>query len=93
MAPASGMGLSSEIGFGFGYTVRLWTFGLYIRESAADAGTRDSFGIVNFRESRGKSGSIVRSAGKSWKPRGGRRVCFPFNWPGVLTGEGETHME
>ena len=46
MAPVSGMGLSSETRFGFGYTVRLWTFGLYVRESVADAGMRDSFGTV-----------------------------------------------
>jgi len=46
MAPASGMGLSSETRFGFGYMVRLWTFGLYVRESVANAGMRDSFVIV-----------------------------------------------
>jgi len=46
MAPASGMGLSSETRFGFGYTARLWIFGLYVRESIADAEMRDSFGVV-----------------------------------------------
>jgi len=46
MAPASGMGLSLETRFGFGYMVRLWTFGLYVRESVANAGMRDSFVIV-----------------------------------------------
>jgi len=40
------MGLPSETRFGFGYTVPLSAFGLYIRESIANAGMRDSFGIV-----------------------------------------------
>ena len=42
----SGMGLCSETRFGFGYTVRVWAFGLYIGESIANAGMGDSFGIV-----------------------------------------------
>jgi len=46
MAPASGMGLFSETRFGFGYTVKLWAFGLHVQESIANAGMRDSFGIV-----------------------------------------------
>jgi len=46
MAPASGMGLSSETRFGFRYTVRVWASGLYVRGSIANAGMRDSFGIV-----------------------------------------------
>jgi len=40
------MGLSSETRFGFGYTVRLRGFDLYVRESIANAGMRDSFGIA-----------------------------------------------
>ena len=40
------MGLSSETRFGFGYTVRLWAFGLKVRESIANAGVRDGFGIA-----------------------------------------------
>jgi len=40
------MGLSSETRVDFGYMVRLWAFGLYVRESIANAGMRDSFGIV-----------------------------------------------
>ena len=46
MAPALGMGLSLETRFGFRYTVWLWAFGLYVRETIANAGMRDSFGIV-----------------------------------------------
>jgi len=65
------MGLSSETRFGFGYTVRPWAFGLHVRESIANGGVRDSFGIVRLSGSREKSGSTVRSAGRRWKPGGG----------------------
>jgi len=70
------MGLSSETRFGFGYTVRLWvlvcTFGkaLRIKECAI------VFGSCSFRESREKSGSTVRSTGRSWKPGGGKVIVF-----------------
>ena len=40
------MGLSSETRFDFGCMVRLWAFGLHVRESIADAGMRGRFGIV-----------------------------------------------
>jgi len=46
MAPASGIGLSSETRFSFGYTVRLWALDLYVQESIANAGMRDRFRIV-----------------------------------------------
>jgi len=45
MAPALGIGGSSVTRFGFGDTVRLWAFVLYLRRSVANAGMRDSFGI------------------------------------------------
>jgi len=52
------MGLSSGDRFGFGYMVRLWAFGLYVREGIANAGMRDSFRIVqlsgNSREKPGE---------------------------------------
>ena len=32
----------------FGYAVRIRGFGLYVRESIANAGMRDSFGMVQF---------------------------------------------
>jgi len=51
------MGLSSETRFGFGHTVRLWAFGLYVRESTANAGMRDSFGIVQ----------LSGESGEKWK--------------------------
>ena len=49
------MGLSSGLRFGFGYMVRLWVFGLCVREGIANAGMRDSFGIVQLS---GKSGEM-----------------------------------
>jgi len=49
-----------------GIWLRLWAFGLYVRESIANGGMRDSFGIVQLSgepgESREKSGSTVRPA-------------------------------
>jgi len=38
--------VASDMRWGFGYMVRLWAFGLCVRESIANAGMRDSFGIV-----------------------------------------------
>jgi len=52
------------MGRGFGYTVRLWAFGLYIRESIANAGIRDSFGIVQL------SGKPGEKPGEKRKPIG-----------------------
>jgi len=57
------MNLSSETRFGFGYTVWLSAFGLYIRESIANAGIHDSFGIVQLSGKPGerrKYGKISR---------------------------------
>jgi len=88
----SGRGLSLETRFGFGYTVRIWVFGLYVRESIANAGIRDSFGIVQLS---GKPGEKRKYCEISRKELEARRweIVFPFSWPGVLTGEGGTHME
>jgi len=52
-----------------------------------------ALGSCSFRESREKSGSTVRSTGKSWKPRGGKVFVFLTVSPGVLMVERETHME
>jgi len=52
------MDLSSETRFGFGYTVRLWALGLYVRKSIANTGMRDSFGIVRL------SGTGFRMVGR-----------------------------
>ena len=57
------MGLSSETRFGFGHTVRLRVFGLYVRESNANAGMRDSFGIVQLS---GKPGEKRKYCKISW---------------------------
>ena len=76
MAPASGMGLSSETRFGFGYTVRLWTFELYVRESIANAGMRDSFGIVQLSGEPGEKRKYCRISRKELEARGWEGVCF-----------------
>jgi len=64
------MGWSSETRFDFGSL--LMTFGktLRMRECAIVLGSR------SFRESRQKSGSTVRLAGKGWKPSGGKVFVF-----------------
>jgi len=87
------MGLSSEARFGFGYTVRLWAFGLHVRESIVNAGMRDSFGIVQLSEKPGEKRKYCKISRKELEARRWESVCFPFSWPGVLTGEGETYME
>ena len=76
MAPASGMGLSSETRFGFRYTVRLWAFGLYVRESIANAGMPDSFGIVHLsKKQEEKQGEKPREK-PGEKPGGERKHCM-----------------
>jgi len=87
-----GQGLASGTRFGFRYAVRLrefvWTFGeaLGMRECAIVLES------CSFRESREKSGSTVRSAGKSQKPGDGK-VFVSFISPRVMMAEGETHGE
>ena len=76
MAPALGMGLSSNVRFGFGHVFRLrafvWTFGkaLRMQEWAIVLGS------CSFWKSQEKSVSTVRSAGKSLKPGGGKVFAF-----------------
>jgi len=60
------MGLSSEARFDFGYMVRLWAPGLYVRESIANTGMRDSFGIVQLS---GKAGEKPGEKRKHCKAR------------------------
>jgi len=87
------MGLSSETRFGFGYMVQHWAFGLYVRESIANAGVRDSFWTARLP---GKPGEKRKYCKISWKELEARRWesdCFPFSFPGVLTGGGEIHIE
>ena len=87
------MGLFSETRLGFGYTVRLWVFGLYVRESIANAGMRDSFGIVQLSGKPGEKRKYCKPSVRELEAQGSEIVCFSFCQPGVLTGEGETHME
>jgi len=49
-------------------------------------------GSCNLPESREKSGITVSSAGKSWKPRGGKVFVFLLFARECSQGEGETHM-
>ena len=67
------MGLSLETRFGFGNTVRLWAFGLYVRESIANAGMRDSFGIVQLW---GKPGEKRKYCKISRKEPEARRLIY-----------------
>jgi len=70
------MGLSSETRFGFelrfGFGRLVCTFGKALRMQECAI----VLGSCSFRESREKSGSTVRSAGKSWKPGGGKVIVF-----------------
>jgi len=79
MDPASGMGLFSETRFGFGYTVRLWAFGLYFRESIANAGMRDSFGIVQLSGKPGEKRKDCKASVNELEVRRRESVCFPFS--------------
>ena len=81
------MGLSSKTRFGFGYTVRLWALGLYVRESIANAGMRHSFGIVQLSGKPGeKREAVVVKLAKSFPAPGCDRFkceflgVFPFRF-------------
>ena len=59
-----------------GSALGVW-FESYVRESIANAGMRESFGIVQLSgKPGGGSGGTVRSAGKSWKLGGGKVLVF-----------------
>jgi len=79
MAPASGMGLSSKSRFSFGYAVWLWAFGLYVRESIANTGMRDSFGIVQIPGKLGEKREYCMINRKELAARRWESVCFPFS--------------
>ena len=70
--------MSSEARLGFGYTVRLWAFGLYVRESIADAGMRYSFGIVQLSGKPGGNQKYRKTGRKELEARRWESVCFPF---------------
>ena len=48
-------------------------------------------GSCSLRESRGKSGSTVRLAGKSWKPGGGKVFVFLLVSGECSRGRGDSH--
>jgi len=66
------LGSASGIRFGFGRLACTFGKALRIQECAI------VLGLCSFRESREKGGSTVRSAGKSWKPEGGKAFVFPL---------------
>jgi len=89
MALASGIGLCSEVcwGFrhGFVFGDSLWlrvngsALGIWFVRSGKALRMQECaiiLGSCSFRESREKSGSTVRSTGKSWKPGGGKAFVF-----------------
>jgi len=75
--------------------LRLRAFCLNVRESIANAGMRDGFEICSFQESREKSreksGSTVRSPGKSWKSGGGKVFVFPLVSRECSRGRRDSH--
>jgi len=73
------MGLSSKTRFGFGYTVRLWVFGLYVRESIANKGMRDSFWIVQLSGKPGEKLKYCKINRKELEARRWESYCFPFS--------------
>jgi len=72
------MALSSETRFGFGYTVRRWAFGLCVQESIANAGMRDSFGIVQLPGKPGEKRKYYKISRKEPEARRWESVCFFF---------------
>ena len=73
------MGLSSETRFGFGYTVQFWAFGLYVRESIANAGMRDSFGIAQLSGKLREKREYCKINRKELEARRWESDCFPFS--------------
>jgi len=72
------MVLPSEARFDFGYTVRLWVFGLYVRERIANAGMRDSFGIAQLSGKPGEKRKYCRISRKELEVRRWESTCFTF---------------
>jgi len=73
------MGLSSETRFGFGYAVRVWAFGLYVRESIANTGMRDSFGIAQLSGNPGEKRRHCKASVRELEARRWESACFPFS--------------
>jgi len=70
------MDLPSETSFGFGNTVRLCAPGLYVRESIANAGMRDSFGIVQLSGKPGEKRENCKISRKKLEAGGGKVFVF-----------------
>jgi len=86
------MGLSPETRFGFGYTVWLRASFLDVRE-IANAGMRDSFGIVQLSGKPGEERKHCKVSVKELEAEGCSEVFISFVSQRVLTAEGETHMD
>jgi len=87
------MGLSLETLFGFGYTVRLRTSCLDVRESIVKAGMCDSFGIMELSGKQGEKREHCTVSVKELGAGGCSGVFISFVSWGVLTAEGETPMD
>ena len=59
-----------------GICLRLWAFGLYVRESIANAGMLDSFGIVQLLGKPGEKGKHCRASVKELKARRWEKCLF-----------------
>jgi len=59
--------------------LRLWAFGLYVRESIANAGMRDSFGIVQLSGKPGEKRKHCKISRTELEARRWESVCFPFS--------------
>jgi len=73
------MGLPAETRFGFGYTIRLWAFGLYVQERIANAGMRDSFGIAELSGKPGEKRKYYRISRKELEAGRWESTCFTFS--------------
>lgn len=78
--------------FGDSFWLRVYVSALSV-ERIANARMSDSFGIVQLVGKPGEKGKYCKVSRKELEARRQENVCFPFASPGVLTGEGETHME
>jgi len=62
-------------------------------ESIANAGMRDSFGIVQLSGKPGEKRKHCKVSVKNLEAGGSSGVFVAFVSPGVLAAEGETHMD
>jgi len=86
MRGGSGHMAPSRLGLVFGNSFRFRVFCLDIRESIANAGMHDSFGIVQLSGKPGEKRKYRKVSRKELEAPRRESVCFPFVSPGVLTG-------